>query len=60
MAGLTTHVLDTANGRLILDLLLALNAREKTTLVLVTHDPQISEQADRRITLRDGLVVSDE
>jgi putative ABC transport system ATP-binding protein len=55
-----TGNLDTANGRLILDLLLALNAREKTTLVLVTHDPQISEQADRRITLRDGLIVSDE
>jgi len=55
-----TGNLDTANGRLILDLLLALNAREKTTLVLVTHDPQISEQAGRRITLRDGLIVSDE
>src|SRR5438132_8412783 len=55
-----TGNLDTANGRLILDLLLALNRREETTLVLVTHDQQISEQADRRITLRDGRIVSDE
>jgi putative ABC transport system ATP-binding protein len=55
-----TGNLDSANGRLILDLLLALNRREETTLVLVTHDSQISEQADRRITLRDGLIVSDE
>jgi putative ABC transport system ATP-binding protein len=55
-----TGNLDTANGQVVLDLLMTLNRREGTTLVLVTHDPQISEQADRRITLRDGLVVSDE
>ena len=55
-----TGNLDTANGHVVLDLLMTLNRREGTTLVLVTHDPQISEQADRRITLRDGRVVSDE
>jgi len=55
-----TGNLDTANGQVVLDLLMTLNRREGTTLVLVTHDPQISAQADRRITLRDGLVVSDE
>ena len=55
-----TGNLDTANGRVVLDLLVTLNRRERTTLVLVTHDQQISEQADRRITLRDGRIVSDE
>jgi len=55
-----TGNLDTTNGRVVLDLLMTLNRREGTTLVLVTHDQQISEQADRRITLRDGRVVSDE
>jgi putative ABC transport system ATP-binding protein len=55
-----TGNLDTTNGRVVLDLLVALNRREGTTLVLVTHDQQISEQADRRITLRDGRVVADE
>jgi len=55
-----TGNLDTANGHVVLDLLMTLNRREGTTLVLVTHDQQISEQADRRITLRDGRVVSDE
>jgi putative ABC transport system ATP-binding protein len=54
-----TGNLDTANGRLVLNLLVTLNRREGTTLVLVTHDQQISEQADRRITLRDGRVVTD-
>jgi len=55
-----TGNLDTTNGRIVLELLVTLNRREETTLVLVTHDPQISEQADRRITLRDGRIVSDE
>jgi putative ABC transport system ATP-binding protein len=54
-----TGNLDTTNGRLVLDLLVALNRHEGTTLVLVTHDQQVSEQADRRITIRDGRVVDD-
>jgi putative ABC transport system ATP-binding protein len=54
-----TGNLDTTNGRIVLELLITLNRREGTTLVLVTHDQQISEQADRRITLRDGRVVED-
>jgi len=41
-------------------LLLNLNRTEGTTLVLVTHDAVLAAYADRRITLRDGLIVSDE
>jgi len=41
-------------------LLLELNRMEGATLVLVTHDPALASHADRVITLRDGLVVSDE
>lgn len=55
-----TGNLDTVNGRHILELLLNLNAREGTTLVLVTHDPQLAVQAQRRVTLQDGRIVSDE
>lgn len=55
-----TGNLDSANGKHVLDLLLGLNSREGTTLVLVTHDPQLAEQAQRRITLQDGRVVGDE
>ena len=55
-----TGNLDSANGRHVLELLLSLNSQEGTTLVLVTHDPQLASYADRRITLQDGLVVSDE
>jgi putative ABC transport system ATP-binding protein len=55
-----TGNLDTANGEHILQLLLSLNSQEGTTLVLVTHDPALAAHASRRITLRDGLVISDQ
>jgi putative ABC transport system ATP-binding protein len=54
-----TGNLDGANGRAILELLLELNRGEGTTLVLVTHDAELAAYADRVITLRDGLVLSD-
>lgn len=55
-----TGNLDSQNGRHILELMISLNQREGTTLVLVTHDPALSARASRRITLRDGLVVGPE
>jgi putative ABC transport system ATP-binding protein len=55
-----TGNLDTTNGAHVLELLLNLNRTEGTTLVLVTHDPVLATYADRRIVLRDGLVISDE
>ncbi len=55
-----TGNLDSENGQHILDLMLALNRRERTTLVLVTHDRTLANHADRRITLRDGRIVTDE
>ncbi|MBS1823044.1 MAG: ABC transporter ATP-binding protein [Acidobacteria bacterium] len=55
-----TGNLDTVNGSHVLELLLNLNRSEGTTLVLVTHDPMLADYADRRIVLRDGLVISDE
>ncbi|MCU1321405.1 MAG: transporter related protein [Acidobacteriaceae bacterium] len=55
-----TGNLDTTNGAHVLELLLNLNKKEGTTLVLVTHDPVLASYADRRIVLRDGVVLSDE
>jgi putative ABC transport system ATP-binding protein len=60
MADEPTGNLDTKNGRLVLDLLLQLNRREKTTLLLVTHDRELASFADRTITLRDGAIAGDE
>ena len=55
-----TGNLDSANGRHVLELLLELNRRQGTTLLMVTHDRDLTDSAERRITLRDGLIVADE
>jgi len=55
-----TGNLDSANGQHVLEMLVAMNRREGTTLVLVTHDRQLASRAGRLITLHDGQVVSDE
>jgi putative ABC transport system ATP-binding protein len=60
MADEPTGNLDSTNGKHILDLLVRLNREEKATLVLVTHDRVLAEHADRILTLRDGLILSDE
>src|ERR1022692_2160968 len=52
-----TGNLDSQNGQHVLELLISLNKRERTTLVLVTHDPLLSSRASRLITLRDGRIV---
>jgi putative ABC transport system ATP-binding protein len=54
-----TGNLDSQNGEHVLELLLRRHRESGTTLVMVTHDPQISERAERRIILRDGLVIED-
>jgi len=59
MADEPTGNLDSANGRLVLDLLLDRNRKAGTTLVLVTHDPEVASQADRKIVLKDGVIVED-
>jgi putative ABC transport system ATP-binding protein len=54
-----TGNLDAANGQVVIDLMLALNAEFGTTLVLVTHDPDLAARARRTIRLADGRVVAD-
>ena len=60
MADEPTGNLDSANGQHVLELLLELNRREQTTLVLVTHDAALADRVTRRIHLKDGRIVSDE
>ncbi|MEW6130315.1 MAG: ABC transporter ATP-binding protein [Acidobacteriota bacterium] len=54
-----TGNLDSKNGGHILELMVNLNRKRKTTLVLITHDREIAAMADRLVSLRDGRVVSD-
>lgn len=60
MADEPTGNLDSANGQHVLELLLSLNQKEGTTLVMVTHDPALAEHANRILQLRDGVVVGDQ
>jgi len=55
-----TGNLDSATGDRIVELMLRLNREQGTTMVLVTHDPDLAQQADRIVHLRDGHIVKDE
>ncbi len=55
-----TGNLDAETGARILALLLDMRARSGTTLVLVTHDPQVASRADREVHLAGGRIVRDE
>jgi putative ABC transport system ATP-binding protein len=37
-------------------LLLELNIKKGTTLIIITHDPNVAQQTHRVIHLRDGLI----
>ena len=52
-----TGNLDSATGRNVIDLLLSIHKTRGTTIIVVTHDPDIASMADARISLRDGRVV---
>ena len=54
-----TGNLDAANGANVIALLGEMNRELETTLVLVTHDPELADRAHRVLRLRDGAVVSD-
>ncbi|MEM6795522.1 MAG: ABC transporter ATP-binding protein [Acidobacteriota bacterium] len=54
-----TGNLDGSTGAQVLELLEKLHAEQRTTLVLVTHDPAVAARADREVYLRDGRVERD-
>lgn len=55
-----TGNLDSTNGDVVMDLLFDLNHADRTTLVLVTHDPAIAARCDRQLLLRDGRICHDD
>ena len=56
MADEPTGNLDTQSGDEIMELLLNLNRDRGTTLIIVTHDPEVAEHTQRVIRIRDGVV----
>jgi len=55
-----TGNLDTATGAVVEDILFSLNREHGITLIVVTHDDELAARCDRRIVIRDGLIVDDE
>jgi len=54
-----TGNLDSATGEVIEDLLFGLNREHGITLVIVTHDEELAQRCDRRVYLKDGLIVDE-
>src|SRR5918999_4606781 len=54
-----TGELDTATSVEVFDLMRRLNADLGTTIVIVTHDPLVSEQVQRTVAIRDGRTSSE-
>ncbi len=54
-----TGNLDTKTGIEIMKIFKELH-QEGNTIILITHEPEIAEQADRGIIIRDGLITKDE
>jgi putative ABC transport system ATP-binding protein len=52
-----TGNLDSQTGHQVIELLLNVNRSRNTTIVLVTHDPELAEKADMTVSLRDGRVT---
>jgi len=53
-----TGNLDSATGGVVEDILFGLNRENGITLIVVTHDEDLAARCDRRIYIRDGLVVN--
>ena len=53
-----TGNLDQGTGREILTLLRSLNVEQRLTIVMVTHDLSLAQQADRTVRLADGRIVA--
>ena len=55
-----TGNLDTKTGDAVLSTFQKLNKEQGRTVILITHEPDVAEYAERIISIRDGLIVNDE
>jgi cell division transport system ATP-binding protein len=53
-----TGSLDSVNGDLVMNLIREINSKRKTTVIMVTHDPDFAMQAQRQVRLVDGRIAS--
>ena len=54
-----TGALDSETGRMVMDLFHKLHDETGKTIILITHSPELAEETQRVITIKDGLVVGE-
>ena len=55
-----TGALDSKTGRTVMDIFHKLNQEQGKTIVLITHSPELANETQRIVTLKDGYIISDE
>jgi len=54
-----TGALDSKNSEIVLNMFRELNRKFKQTIILVTHNPELTSYTDRLIEMRDGRIIHD-
>ena len=55
-----TGDLDSATGKQVMDLLKKFHEETKTTIIVITHEQDIADYAERQITIEDGVIVQNQ
>lgn len=54
-----TGALDSKTGRMIMDIFHKLHREQGKTIILITHSPELAEETERIITLKDGEIIGE-
>ncbi len=54
-----TGALDSNTGRLVMDLFHKLHKEQGKTIVLITHSPELAEETERVVTIKDGCIIGE-
>ncbi len=54
-----TGALDSSTGRLVMDIFHKLHKEQGKTIVLITHSPELAEECERIITIKDGMIMGE-
>ena len=54
-----TGALDSKTGRMVMDIFHKLNKEQHKTVILITHSPELAEETDRIISIKDGKITGE-
>lgn len=54
-----TGALDSNTGRMVMDLFHKLHKEQGKTIVLITHSPELAEETERVVTIKDGCIIGE-